>query len=269
MTTRKSLKDFLNSKNLNSDQINYVHEENESLKEGVDLGTDPNTNKELIDFENNAGLLGQYLKYLMNDFTPHPNASKPSNAYSPGSGTNKEVSSVKGSPLSNTSGQDASFFTKGRSTLESEMSKYSNSGKFNNLEKIVDKDSSGNGSKENHTFLSDVEDTGNNTTNNINIKTTGDSEAVKQSLEMLINSNRFAPAGKELDASSFSGASQSVSEEDLRNLGANSNSFGDYHHRTTLASSDNKELFFKEIKKLGASLLLKASAGTLLTLLMQ
>ena len=68
MTTRETLKSFLSSIGSTADSISFKHDttSNVSQYNNVDLGIDPNTNKELLDVENEGvGLLGDYLNYLM------------------------------------------------------------------------------------------------------------------------------------------------------------------------------------------------------------
>ena len=66
MTTRRTLKDFLNfSGHASVDKLSYDINNpesgvKESVDEGDDLGTDPNTGKPLL---GGKGLLGSYLKY--------------------------------------------------------------------------------------------------------------------------------------------------------------------------------------------------------------
>jgi hypothetical protein len=148
MSTRKTLKDFFQSKgsvqnsiSINPDDLNN----NGSIESGDDLGKDYESGEDLLDLENNAtGLLGDYVSFLMSSYD-HTNGtfnSKVSNFYRPGPKNSKAPNANRGNRAHSPLGSDGlnKVFASENTTLGRTLSKYSNSGYISNLDNIVKKE---------------------------------------------------------------------------------------------------------------------------------
>ena len=199
---RETLKDFLTSLGSGADSISYRLRDDTgdgSFGEGDDLGVDPNTGKELIDFSDNAtGLLGDYVNFIQDNHDVIFNVSP---------GSTEAISPVRGSPLTpSNSGVDRPFVdTSSSSPLSVSLVEYSNSGKFDQetvtLGSLIDKESG----KDGHDLLSTVsgKDIGSDGQLSVTVprvfpsSPAGDKEKelINASVNILRNNNRFSPAG--------------------------------------------------------------------------
>jgi hypothetical protein len=252
MTTRKTLKDFLRTKmGVQQDRINYnLHTQDGIAKEGDDLGVEPGLEKQLLELnDENAGILGDYLSYLV---------ELSSNTYKIAPGNEKAAPTNKGDALvlADEQGAENVFVNQGTVDAES-LSSYADSGYFYGEDKT----------------LGDLVDkTGAEGTPRIDLKSIAgrnldkygntlpdqvgeDNKIVQATQEMLRRNNRFSNT---VDASAY--APMGTTTESFENPQGNDDSgtvqsqtqFGNYKKNLKKVSLDS-------LKSIGASLLFKAS----------
>ncbi len=242
MSTRKTLKDFLNNvKGLSQTSISYSIESNGGeIKEGDDIGVDAQSGKELIDFKDaNKGILGDYVNYITTKNNQQINQ-----------GNFKSVSAVRGNhPHSNPEDSSTPFVQQG--TLESGlMSQYSNSEYFDgDVANLVDK-IGGNSKPE---PLKGIEGQVSNNSNVIVSNPQGeDNPVVQASQSLLIRNNRFSPTNKlkVFKPNNISGLDfdAGVNEHGTMQV---QNDFGKFDNSKFITDIDS-------LKNIGKSLLLKA-----------
>ena len=197
MTTRKTLKDFFQSRqsiqssiSLNPTDINN----NGDLEQGVDdLGADFESGEQLLDLdEKTTGLLGDYVSFIMSSYD-HKNGTyngKISNFYRPGPKNSRSPSSDRGNRSHDPVGPDgnAKVFVESNTSLGLTLRKYSNSGYIENLDSIVKKE----GDPANNDILkfdsSKIKNTG-QTFSNQQIN----QDSVRETLEAIKGNNRYNP----------------------------------------------------------------------------
>ena len=242
--SRETLKNFLNKIGKTADSISYKVNPASGNPDDIDiplirgqsdLGIDPNTGLPLIDFDNNKGMLGDFLS----DITQV-------NEFKIKEGTVKGEAYKRGLNITNDQEVENKFVN--NSILEDNLNSYSNSKLFNNLDEIVDKNSK---NFTNHNLLKDISggdlnDSGetlvSNTNDNI-VNTVSDILSEKNRYANNQNSTAFAPKG--------------VTEENFHNSQKEGsrvlqNSHGNFNKNGITYSID-------ELKKVGLSMLYKAS----------
>ena len=245
MTTRETLKSFLNKTGKTSNRISYKvdpasgdpNDTDSLLERGQsDLGKDPNTDMDLINFDTGESLLNDYLSELTKD-----------NQYTISPGVTRGSLTNRGQNLSHEHGENNKFVQDSKS--EETLSSYSNSGKFTNLSDIIDKTSN---NFTNHDVLknipgSDLDASGKtlieNPSNNITLN----------SVESVLNrENRFSST-KTGGAYAPSG----ISENDLEK----GEFEGSHLIQNKYGKFDKNKLKYSlnDLKKVGLSMLYKAS----------
>jgi len=150
MSTRKTLKDFFQSKGSvqNSISINPSDtNQNSSIEQGDDLGKDFESGEPLLDLDDNTtGLLGDYVSFLMSSYD-HSNGTfngTVSNFYRPGPKNSKAPNSNRGNRSHSPLGSDGNnqVFASENSDMGKTLIRYSNSGYISNLDSIVKKEGS-------------------------------------------------------------------------------------------------------------------------------
>ena len=245
--SRKTLKDFLISKNYNSDSISYTIK-----NDGIDgLGVDPNTNKELLNLENDIeGLLGDYLKFLVDN-------SK--NFYKIKGGNEKSSSSDKGDSLTLPDLQGAeNIFLEQGTELKNKFNENANSGYFDNsgtnLNTLIDK--IGNNFS-NHEKLKEIQGRNFDVYGNVLVNPNGENNNIVQATQkMFLKNNRFANVGNN-SKKSFTDKPQSVEQFESRKESTEGsvtiqNKFGKF-------DIDQEKVYLNDLKEIAASLLFKAS----------
>ena len=246
MSTRETLKSFLNKIGSPEDKISYQvnpstgdpNDIDSFIERGLsDLGIDPNTGIDLLNFKTKKSLLNDYLS----DITEN-------NKFSISGGVTESSSHKRGIPLSLESGANSTFINN-NSIYEETLASYSNSKKFINLNEIVDKNSK---NFDNHSLLkdipgSDLDDTGktliSNNSSNITINSVN---------TVLQNHNRFSSTN---NSTAFS--PRGVTENDFEK-GEKS---GSHLIQNKYGKFDKNDLKFSlnELKNVGLSMLYKAS----------
>jgi hypothetical protein len=245
MTTRETLKNFLNKLNLSSDKISYQvnpasgdpNDTDSLLERGLsDLGADPNTGKELLNFEKEESLLNDYVNFITDR-----------NEYSINKGITQGIAQKRGDSLSSDHG--AETFTDNNSVLEERLSSYSNSKYFQNLSEIVDKTSK---EKTNHNLLKNIPGSDLNDSGETLIPNNSDNIVLNSVDTVLKQNNRFASvktgtafAPRGINEADFEGESESGSH-------LIQNKFGTFDKRELKYDIDM-------LKKVGLSMLYKSS----------
>jgi len=242
---RETLKDFLNSIGSGADKISYTRSDSPD-----GLGIETNTGKELLDLVNEAeGLLGDYLKYIVDDST---------NDFKLKGGNEEAAPNRRGDSLALADDQGAeSVFVQQGTEQAAKLNEYSNSRKFDesgtDLNSLIDKTGkSGNF----HNGLADIQGRPLSTSPETLVDPNGeDNDIVQATQKMFLHNNRFANVGSS-ENNAFSVNPQNIEEfEEFAN------------NRGTLTLQKNFGLYDKEeykasfdrLKNIGASLLLKAS----------
>jgi hypothetical protein len=251
MTTRKTLKDFLTQRvGSTQDRLTYNVKSQDGLTNqytGEDLGKDTGSDKELLDLENEQiGLLGDYLNYLI---------ELSSNKYKVAPGNEKAAPSNRGESLviADEQGAENVFVPQG-TTDASNLNQYANSGKMDNNDLRVSDvfDKTGKES-DSHETLKSVEGRPLNKTDKIRVNPEGDDSDVVKLSNNLLRNNRFANL---TNKPSFLDNQTSVSEfesgQGEEGTISSQDSMGDYDQNFQKVTLD-------DLKKLGASLLLKSS----------
>tara|TARA_A100001011_G_scaffold262256_1_gene270760 strand:+ start:1546 stop:5109 length:3564 start_codon:yes stop_codon:yes gene_type:complete len=258
MTTRKTLKDFLNSNGaIGENSISYDINNTpdgpiESVVEGVDLGIDPNTNRELLGPE---GILGDYLKHLVDNST---------NVHKFKKGNEESAPTTRGNSLQQAQDQGTeTIFVEQDSPAFPLLSKYSNSGMMDDESGLTVDDSLDKVGETNigtGKILSDVIGRPLNETNQVLTNNEGESIAERLTYQLLNNHNRFNPA-KEKGA--FKDNNTTVNQFETKNNLSDGdrvegtfllqNKFGKYDTETV----DGK-LSLEKLKGIGVSMLLRA-----------
>jgi len=148
MTTRKTLKDFFQSKGSVQSSISINPEDttgNGDLNEGDDLGKDSESGEDLLNLDDNTtGLLGDYVSFLMSSYD-HSNGTfngKVSNFYRPGPKNSKAPNSNRGNRVHSPLGADGNnrVFASENTNIGKTLLRYSDSGYISNLDSIVKKE---------------------------------------------------------------------------------------------------------------------------------
>ena len=244
--TRETLKDFLIQKGSTQDSISITKSDTTS-----GLGVEPGTGEDLLDLLNEtSGLLGEYLKFLVDNS---------SNSFKIKPGNSLAASSNKGDslPIADSMGAEEVFVKQG-TLLKAKLNENSNSNNFNdagvNLSSLIDKT----GKRfSNHDVLKDIDGRPISTSGQTLTNPTGiENNIVQATQKVLLKNNRFANVGDE-NKTSFTSKPQSVNEFESAsgdNTGTLNvqNEFGVYNQDSNIVS-------ISDLKKLGASLLYKAS----------
>ena len=129
MASRKKLGSFLSSIGVTENHISYSLKRLDGSPDRIefedDLRTDPVSGKKLLDLteSSDTGLIGDYVRYVMENFAPNEFMLKGGNAKA--AGTNK------GDSLQEAESAGAErVFVESDSTLGSKLYEYSNSGKY-------------------------------------------------------------------------------------------------------------------------------------------
>jgi len=251
MTTRKTLKDFLTQRvGSTQDRLTYNVKSEDGLTNqytGEDLGKDTGSDKELLDLENEQiGLLGDYLSYLI---------ELSSNKYKVAPGNEKAAPSNRGESLviADEQGAENVFVPQG-TTDASNLNQYANSGKMDNNDlRVTDVFDKTGKESDSHETLKSVEGRPLNKTDKIRVNPEGDESDVVKLSNNLLRNNRFANL---TNKPSFLDNQTSVSEfesgQGEEGTISSQDSMGDYDQNFQKVTLD-------DLKKLGASLLLKSS----------
>lgn len=244
MTTRETLKSYLNKIGKDANSISYKvnprsgdpnDTDSPIERRFSDLGVDPNTDLELMNFDKNESLLNDYLSDITQE-----------NNYSISPGVSKGYALKRGNALSDDHG--AEKFINDSQFIET-LSDYSNSKKFNNLNEIVDKTS-----KEftNHDTLKDIPGVDLNTSGETIIQNNSSNTVLNSVESMIQRENRFAPTAR-----GIAYAPKNINESELEE-GAGS---GSHLIQNKHGKYDKKELKYSlnELKKVGLSMLYKSS----------
>jgi hypothetical protein len=242
MSTRKTLKDFLNNiKGIPQDSLTFGIDSNEALiNEGDDLGLDLESGESLLDFNDGTkGMLGDYINFI---------TSK--NKQGIKQGNFKSVSPIRGNyPHSNPEDSGDPFLAQG-SVESGLMSQYSNSEYFEgDVISLIDK--IGDGSKPEP--LKGITGQSISTSNSIVINPEGeDNPIVQASQGLLVRNNRFSPTNK-LKVFKPNNISSQDFEAGVNEHGTMQvqNDFGDFDRSKFITNLDS-------LKNIGKSLLLKA-----------
>ena len=256
--SRETLKDFLSKIESTESSISYIVDDldgNGFIAQGDDLGVDPGTNKHLLDLQTDStGLLGDYLSFIVD-------LVRPESAFKIKKGNVGAASSNRGDVLVPAEDQGAeSPFVKQGTTLGNEMSKYSNSGQFdnttNNLGELIDKTGHEGNS---HNLLSDIEGQSMSTVGKtFPVELSSDTTVQESVNQMLGFNNRFSSDSSDRKAFTpqFDDSSTSASDIDagsnLVGTTTSQRNFGQYDKESSQIIQDN-------LKKVGASLMLKAA----------
>ena len=256
--SRETLKDFLSKIESTESSISYIVDDldgNGFIAQGDDLGVDPGTNKHLLDLQTDStGLLGDYLNFIVD-------LVRPESAFKIKKGNVGAASSNRGDVLVPAEDQGAeSPFVKQGTTLGNEMTKYSNSGQFdnttNNLGEIIDKTGHEGNS---HSLLSDIEGQSISTAGKTFPVELSSDTIVQESVNQILGfNNRFSSDNSDRKAFTpqFDDSTTSASDIDAgSNLAGTTTSqrnFGQYDKESSQIIQDN-------LKKVGASLMLKAA----------
>ena len=243
MTTRETLKSFLNKINKNSDRISYKVNPASGDPEDVnslierrksDLGIDPNTELDLLNFESKKSLLNDYLS----DITSV-------NEYSISGGVSKGAAVNRGMNLSEEAGENNRYVND--SVLKEKLSSYSNSNLFSNLNEIVDKTSK---NFTNHNLLKDVPGVDLDTSGNTFVENNNDNILLNAVDSTMNAANRFSSKNKAYSA-------KGTNEEEFEK-GENS---GSYLIQNEHGKFNKRELKYtlEELKNVGLSMLYKSS----------
>ena len=258
MTTRKTLKDFLNQNGFaNVDKVSYDINNTENgikdlVEETSDLGIDPNTGKPLL---GNQGLIGNYLKFKIDSST---------NKHKFKAGNEESPPTLRGNYLSPAHEQGAeTTFVDQSSHLYDNIQNYSNSGKMDDISMLTienDLDKVGETIEGTGNLLKEVEGVDLTTTNQVLVQRYGDTKAQRLSYQLLKNNNRFAPVNKN---GAYKDNSKSIDQfesedfidtvERVHGTQLMSDKFGKYDKNEI----DGK-LSINQLKGLGASILLRA-----------
>lgn len=196
MTTRKTLKEFFQSRGSVQNSISINPEDtnqNESINEGDDIGSDFESGEKLLDLdEKTTGLLGDYVSFLMSSYDHKTGTfnGKISNFYRPGPKNSRSPSNDRGNRVHDPAGPDgdSKVFVETNSVLGSSLRKYSNSGYISNLDSIVKKE----GDPSNHEILKFEKQKQKNTGNTF-YNQRNDEVVVRETLSSLVNNNRYNP----------------------------------------------------------------------------
>lgn len=245
--SRETLKDFLNSKGVNSDRIAIT------LSEKPDgIGIEPSTEEPLLDLINDTkGLLGDYVKFLVDNS---------SNNFKIKGGNGLAGSSNKGDDLTIADSLGAeNIFVEQGTVLKSKLNEYSNSKQFdasgNSLDSLIDKVGK---NFSNHEKLKEIQGRERSIYGDTLTQPNGDNNQIVQATQNLfLQNNRFANVGDE-NSQSFTVKPQSVDQFEKSDKETNQgtysvqNKFGKY-------DKDSVTVTNEQLKDLGTSLLLKSS----------
>ena len=251
--SREKLKDFLATVPSTQDRITYTHKDVNG--DGVvgypdDLGMDPGTHEPLLDLDSPGGLLGDFLKFIVDDS---------SNAFKLRGGNVEAASTSRGDSIPAAEGQGStSVFVKKTSTLGAALDQYSNSGKFDStsatLAEIVKK--TGPNDQSSHRLLSTIKGSDIDTTGATLAQTSMEngSQVTKSAHEILTQNNRFNPAP---NGSAY--AERDISDADF-DAGAQGSGTSTIQREFGEFDPVGIQFALDSMKKIGSSLILK-SAG--------
>lgn len=241
---REKLKDFLSQKGSTDTSLTFIPDGSKDDGLGVDVGT----GEPLLDLNDDIkGLLGDYVRFIMEDA---------GNENLPKSGNEKASSSNKGDNLvlADLQGFEKVFIEQG-TVLKNKMNEYSNSGKFDDLDTLIDKVG---GNFSNTEKLKEIQGRELSKHGNTLSNPSGeDNEIIKSSQRMFLKNNRFANVGSET-STSFTVKPQnpnmfeSSDKKDNSGTIALQKEFGSYNKNDHITDINS-------LKSIGASLLLKAS----------
>ena len=197
MSTRKTLKEFFQSKGSVQSEISFPHEDsnaNGKIEQGDDIGVDPESGEKLLDVEDSTtGLIGDYVNFLMSSYDHKTGTfnSKISNFYRPGPKNTRSPSNDRGNLVHNPSGPDGSakVFAGSDTQLGATLGRYSNSGYISNLDSIVKKE----GDFQNHEILAIEKEKIKNKGSTFNNQETSE-VVIGEPLNTLKGNNRYYPA---------------------------------------------------------------------------
>ena len=245
--TRETLKDFLIQKGSTQDSISIT---TSATPDGI--GLEPGTEEELLNLLNDtSGLLGEYLKFLV-DNSSNNFKIKTGNSLAPSANKGDSI------PIADSMGAENIFVEQG-TLLKAKLNENSNSKQFDDsgtpITDLIDK--TGNNFS-NHDKLKEITGRPLSTSGQTLTNPNGiENDIVQATQRIFLKNNRFANVGDE-NKTSFTSKPQDVKEfessEKNNNKGTLNvqNKFGVY-------DQDNSIVSFDDLKKLGASLLYKAS----------
>ena len=249
--SRDKLKDFLReSFNPASESISYKIDTDGRplIQRGDDLGVDPNTGEPLLDLnDEGAGLLGDYIAYVIEKFGK--------NTYKLNPGNEKAASSNRGDALVMAEEQGAAeVFVESGTTLSQQLNMYSDSGYLSNqgitLGSLINKIGSEGTSD---TLLKDVpgRDLDESGTTKLSTPGADDNKVLEASNAMLKRYNRFTGG---LAGKPYANVTTSAQDfmEGVEDAGTTTSQrdFGNYDPDTVKYILDN-------VKSIGASLIYK------------
>lgn len=241
---REKLKDFLSQKGSTATSLTFIPDGSKDDGLGVDVGT----GEPLLDLNDDIkGLLGDYVRFIMEDA---------GNENLPNPGNEKASSSNKGDHLvlPELQGFEKVFIEQG-TILKGKLNEYSNSGKFDNLDTLIDKVG---GNFSNTEKLKEIQGRDLGKHGNTLANPEGeDNEIIKSSQRMFLKNNRFANVGSDTNTSftvkpQNPNVFESGDKEDNRGTIALQKEYGSYNKNDHITDIDS-------LKSIGASLLLKAS----------
>lgn len=231
--SRETLKEFLrNYVGVDKTKVDYVIKSDGLIKEGDDLGVDPNTEKPLLGEK--EGLTGDYLKYIVDN-------SSNSSVFR--GGNTKSGSSNRGDNLTHPANSVSNPYIEPGSIESSIYDGHSNSGMLDSPsgKKVSDIDKIGETSEGSGNILKNASNE--------------DSLAVQLAHNYLKNFNRFNPTSKlgSYDHNTEGGSKQSNSITDQKGKIAFQNQMGEYQKRPQHGLNT-----YEDFREIGASLLLKS-----------
>ena len=260
---REKLKDFLRQKGSTDTKLGYTVDMtggDPGISGGIPtndsgLGIDPGTNQALLDLQQagvSPGLLGDYLKYIIDEST---------NTFTLQGGVEKAVSTDRGNvlPYAEKQGVVEPFIRSTNENLGEVMNQYSNSEKFSDISKFINK--TGHNSptiqdetednRSGHTLLSSIDGQDGNITGRTESSYEPESELQRQAETMLVENSRFNPAhGERFNAYAPKGTT--ASQIDAAETSTSQPLFGEYNKNGLGVTLDDLESVAK-------SLMLKAA----------
>jgi len=207
MSTRKTLKDFFQSKGSSqtSISINPVDTNgNSTIEQGDDIGKDPVSGEELLDLDDNTtGMLGDYVSFLMSSYD-HTNGTfngTVANFYRPGPKNSKAPNSNRGNRAHSPLGSDGAnkVYASENTTLGQTLGRYSKSGYISNLDNIVKKE----GNPKNGEILNFTTEKVNSTGETFSNREI-DEDVVRETVETFQGYNRYYPSKNPGDGLAYS-----------------------------------------------------------------
>lgn len=217
MTTRKTLKEFFQSRGSSQNDISLTindSDNNGEINQGDDLGKEPLSGEDLLGLnDNTTGMLGDYVNFIMSSYN-HRNGTfngNVANFYRPGPHNSRAPSSDRGNFVHDPKGADGSNIVFADPNISNSpantLLRYSNSGYINNLDQIVKKEGS---SDNNNLLYFETQPTLNTGETFINHQIVQDS--ILETLETFKGYNRYHPSKNAGDGVAYAEKYASTSE---------------------------------------------------------